>query len=86
MFQIQLIPWYFEWVGVVASLFIFTSFIFNSRLRLLIINFIGSAMFVIYGVLIGSPSTFVLNLAIIILQLIKIRKEGKLKKNSLKDP
>ncbi len=54
-----------ELVGYLASLFVLLSF-FNKDLRKLrIVNSVGCAFFVIYGVLLGSIPVIITNVAIL---------------------
>lgn len=63
-----------EILGVIASVIIAISFFTNGEKRIRAINSIGSAMFLIYGFLLGSVSLVILNTVSIIVNLIKIKK------------
>ena len=73
-----------EIIGILASVIIIISFLFNDGLKIRIINSIGGVIFLIYGILIGSVSTIFLQAALIIIQITKIIKEIA-KKKSQKD-
>ena len=73
-----------EIIGILASVIIIISFLFNDGLKIRIINSIGGVIFLIYGILIGSVSTIFLQAALIIIQITKIFKEIA-KKKSQKD-
>lgn len=57
--------WWKEIIGITATLFIIVSFITKNMKRCRIINLIGSVIFVVYGVLISSWSTSILNVIMI---------------------
>ena len=66
-----------EIIGIIASLFVLLSFLYNGERQIRIINIIGATLFVIYGILIGAFSVYLMNGILI---LIHIRKLIKLKK------
>lgn len=51
----------YEAIGIMATLFVLASFLVNDIKTVRTINIIGAALFVIYGVLIGAFSTWLLN-------------------------
>lgn len=58
-----------ELVGYVASVIVAISLTMSSVLRLRVINLVGSAMFAIYGLLIGAIPVAVLNGAIVLVNV-----------------
>ena len=68
----------YEIIGIIATLFVVVAFTLNGERKIRIFNFIGAVIFVIYGLLINSFSTILLNASLIIIQLFKIKslKEG----------
>ena len=54
-----------EWVGYVASLGVLVSFLMKDIKVLRVINSIGCALFVAYGLLLGSIPIIVTNVAIL---------------------
>ena len=52
--------WY-EAIGITATLFVLLSFLMRDVKVIRIINIIGCMFFVMYGILIGSLSTWLLN-------------------------
>lgn len=67
-----------EAIGLTATLFVLLSFLMKRVVTIRSINIIGAALFVVYGILIGSPSTWLLNGVLILIHafyLIKINKE-----------
>jgi uncharacterized protein with PQ loop repeat len=54
-----------EIVGYLASLFVLLSFLNKDLRKLRIVNSIGCALFVTYGVLLGSIPIIITNLAIL---------------------
>lgn len=63
---------YVEYLGIVASLFIFLSFIFKNPTKIRAVNSIGSVLFIIYGIRLHSYSIVVLNIATVVLQIYQI--------------
>lgn len=69
-----------DWVevmGVIATLFVFIGFTQSDTKRIRILNSIGSLLFVVYGVILGALSVWLLNGACLILNVYKIVKESK---------
>lgn len=67
----------YEIIGIAATLFVLASFLVNDLTKVRIINIAGAALFVVYGILIGAFSTWLLNgllIAIHIYYLVKKRK------------
>ena len=65
-----------ELLGLVGTFLIFVSFFFNNIKWVRIMNMIGSAFFVVYGIIIGAWSVWILNMACMMLNTIKlIRKK-----------
>ncbi len=70
-----------ELIGYIASVMIFISILSSSILKLRIINLIGSGIFAVYGFLIGSIPTGLMNTLIVIVNvyyLIKFFKSKEL--------
>lgn len=63
-----------EIIGIIATLFIVLAFAQNGELKIRILDLIGAMLFVIYGILINSFSTVLLNTILIIIQIYKIKK------------
>ena len=61
-----------ELIGIIAGIFILISFKFSGELKIRSINIIGAILFVIYGLLSGAWSIWLLNTALFILHLYKI--------------
>lgn len=55
-----------EWLGILSTVIVLLSFTTTKPLYIRIINSIGSVLFVIYGILIGSLSVSLLNGACIL--------------------
>lgn len=51
----------YEIIGILASLFVLMSFIFHGEAKIRKINIVGATLFVIYGLLIGAVSVWLLN-------------------------
>ena len=69
-----------EVIGIAASVMIVVSFFVNGEKTIRAANMVGSAVFIIYGVLIGSFSLIFLNSASIVVNAIKIYKINKERK------
>lgn len=67
-----------EWLGLLGTLMILIGFCSNSEKIIRIFDAIGSALFVIYGVMIGSVSTIVLNACLILVHCYKLAAEKKI--------
>jgi hypothetical protein len=59
----------YELIGILATLFVLASFIVNDIRKVRIINIAGAALFVVYGILIGAFSTWLLNATLIVIHL-----------------
>ena len=55
--------------GYVSSLVILVSYLINDMRKLRIVNTIGCAMFVLYGVLLGATPVVLMNVAVISINL-----------------
>ena len=64
-----------EIIGIVATLFVLLSFIFTAEKRIRQINIIGAVLFVVYGIVIGAISIYILNSALIIIHIYKLYKQ-----------
>lgn len=68
--------WYVEAIGIVATIIILASFVTSDVRKIRIWKTVGSVIMIIYGLLIHSISTPLLNICMIILQVYKLKKEG----------
>lgn len=66
-----------EIIGILGTLFIIIAFTQNTEFNIRIFDLIGAILFVIYGIIIKSFSTILLNIILIIIQLYKIFKIKK---------
>lgn len=64
-----------ELLGIVATFLIFISLTQSNTIRLRAINTVGSIVFVVYGVLIGAFSVYLLNGVCAVVNVYKIVKE-----------
>ena len=64
-----------EILGIIATLFIVIAFAMNSKKLIRIIDTIGAILFIIYGILIGSLSVWLLNGILVIINIHKLIKE-----------
>ena len=64
-----------EILGLVGTILIFVAFFFNNIKWVRIVNSIGSVFFVIYGLLLGAHSVWILNGACIVLNVVKLIKK-----------
>lgn len=63
-----------EALGIIATLFILLAFLQDGELQIRLLDSVGALLFVIYGVLIHSFSTVLLNAILIIIQSVKLYK------------
>ena len=63
-----------ELIGVLASIIVLISFLFNNIRIIRIINIMGCMLFVIYGICINAFSVWFLNAALAIIHIIKLIK------------
>lgn len=64
-----------EILGIIATLFIVIAFTMNSKKLIRIFDTIGAILFIIYGILIGSLSVWLLNGILVIINIYKLIKE-----------
>lgn len=64
----------YEIIGIAATLFVLASFIVNDMRRVRFINIVGAALFVVYGLLIGAFSTWLLNGLLIVIHIYYLSK------------
>lgn len=74
-----------EIIGIIATLFVLISFLMKKAELIRIINIVGAVLFVIYGVLINSISTYILNGCLIIIHIIYLVKYLIDKKKKIKE-
>lgn len=60
----------YEIIGLTATLFVLLSFLMKRIELVRIINIIGAALFVVYGICINALSTWVLNGALIVIHIV----------------
>ena len=58
-----------EFIGLLASCFVLLSFVFKRAAVIRSVNILGAALFVVYGLLIGSLSVWLLNGILIIVHI-----------------
>lgn len=71
------IVWWYEIIGIVATLFIIASFLTKDLIKVRIVNLVGSVIFIVYGVLIHSWSTAILNVVMTIVHLVYLLRRNK---------
>lgn len=70
----------YEIIGTIGTVFVLLSFLVKGEAKIRIINAIGCVLFVIYGLLIGALSVWVLNSIVFFINVyrgIKMMKEDK---------
>ena len=72
--------WIKEGIGILASVFVLVSFLFSNERKTRIINIVGAAIFVVYGLILPAYATSVMNGALIIVHIVKLSKEHIAKK------
>ena len=65
-----------EAIGITATLFVLLSFLFRDEKKIRLVNIIGAALFVVYGLILGALSVWILNGALIVIHIyfLKVRK------------
>ena len=71
------LKWIYEATGILASTFVLISFLFSNQKKTRIINIIGAAVFVAYGLLVKAYSTSIMNGALIIVHVVKLIQGAK---------
>ncbi len=66
-----------EALGIIASLLVLISFLFNDIIKIRVINIIGCIIFVIYGIMINSFSVWFLNSALLIVHIYHLIRDKK---------
>jgi len=66
-----------EWVGYAASLGVLVSFLMKDIKVLRVVNSIGCALFVAYGLMLGSIPIIVTNVAILFVNAYYLLKKGE---------
>ena len=63
-----------ELIGIIATIFIVVAFSMDGEKKIRILDLVGAVLFVIYGLLIKSFSTCLLNLILVGVQIYKLVK------------
>lgn len=63
-----------ELIGIIATVFIVVAFSMDGEKKIRILDLVGAVLFVIYGLLIKSFSTCLLNLILVGVQIYKLVK------------
>ena len=63
-----------EAIGITATLFVLLSFMFKDAKRIRIVNIVGAALFVIYGLMLNALSVWLLNGALIAIHIYYLLK------------
>lgn len=66
-----------ELLGTIGTLLILYSFTRNDVLKIRFINSLGAIFFVVYGLLKGATSVWILNIIMVFVNAYKISKERK---------
>lgn len=66
-----------EVIGLTATLFVLMSFTMKKVETIRAVNIVGALLFVVYGLLIGSVSTWLLNGALIVIHIFYLLKAKK---------
>ena len=64
----------YELFGILGTVLILIGFLSDSEKKIRIFDMAGSALFVLYGILIGAYSNILLNGILIIVHIFKLRK------------
>lgn len=63
-----------EVLGLLATLLVVVSFLFQSVVLIRVVNMLGAVLFVAYGLLIHSPSVAIVNIVVIVVQVLQLVK------------
>lgn len=66
-----------ELIGIIGSAFICVAFLFKNVIWIRVFDSVGAVLFIIYGVVIHSFSTVLLNGILILIQLVNLYKLWK---------
>lgn len=66
-----------EILGTIASVIVLISFLMNNEKMIRLVNILGAAMFVIYGISINAFSVWFLNGALILIHLYYLNKKSR---------
>jgi hypothetical protein len=66
-----------ELIGITGTLFVLLSFLMKDLTKVRIINIVGAILFVVYGLVIGALSTWLLNGILVIIHIIYLYKNKK---------
>lgn len=66
-----------EIIGILGTLCILSAFSMNGEFHIRVLDTVGAVLFILYGFCIGSFSTVLLNTALVIIQIYKLRKLRK---------
>ena len=72
-----------ECLGMLATLLVIASFVFQNIVLIRLVNGIGAALFIAYGAFIHSPSVIIVNVAIVgvqVVHLVKLNRQAKANK------
>ncbi|MCV2232137.1 YgjV family protein [Paracholeplasma manati] len=75
MFNID--PTIVEIFGVTAGALVLISFLMKGERNIRLINIIGSVIFIVYGVMIGSLSVTLLNVGLTLVHIVKLSRKGE---------
>lgn len=70
-----------EVLGLLATLLVVASFLFQSVVLIRVVNMLGAVLFVAYGLLIHSPSVAIVNTVVIVVQVFQLVKLGRKARN-----
>ncbi len=81
MFSLEMFTNPIEWLGIVGGIVVVISFVMKGEIKMRVVNFIGAALFIVYGFFIGSISVVALNFILAGVQVYKVIKKMKGKYN-----
>ncbi len=66
-----------EFWGIIATVFVLASFLFNEERQIRTVNIIGALIFVGYGLALQAHSVWILNGVLVVIHVIKLRRIGR---------
>lgn len=61
-----------EFLGIIGTLFIIAAFAMNGETKIRVLDAVGAAFFIVYGITIASFSTILLNAILVAVQIYKL--------------
>jgi len=67
----------YEYLGIIGTALILIGFLSNDQRKIRVFDALGSVLFVMYGMTIGSISTITLNSVLVVVQILKLARQRR---------